>query len=233
MGKYESRQGSPDFLVRKKEADLQGQVNCGDVSGTQYMDCRHSADQRSGACRGCLFIDESGKVKVLQIEVQGDIHAEGTIKAGKLEGDGSSIVVKNVTLEDTVAQLLDKIAALEAKQKDLEARQNTVSTSLAKWGDQKKANYGDGVYSWTYKQAVCPEGYYVVGIQVRYRGTCLGTCNADGGVIGDIELDCRKLGVPGQQRRRTGTVTGSGHGEAARVIGRNAACAQFGWRAER
>ena len=204
MGKYES---SKDLLIswfEKKKRTFRGRSTVGMFLGRSTWIVGIVLISGLALAEDALFIDESGKVKVLQIEVQGDIHAEGTIKAGKLEGDGSSIVVKNVTLEDTVAQLLDKIAALEAKQKDLEARQNTVSTSLAKWGDQKKANYGDGVYSWTYKQAVCPEGYYVVGIQVRYRGTCLGTCNADGGVIGDIELDCRKLGVPGQQRAEPG-----------------------------
>jgi len=38
-----------------------------------------------------LFIDEKGKVKVQELEVQGDIKAVGTVKAKSFEGDGSHI----------------------------------------------------------------------------------------------------------------------------------------------
>jgi len=65
---------------------------------------------------------------------------------------------------------------------------------LKGWGaDEKRVSYGDGAHSWTNKSAQCPEGYYVVGINVRYRGTCNGACSVDGGTIGNIELICRPL----------------------------------------
>jgi hypothetical protein len=188
MGKYESSKDILTSWFEKTSRTFRGKSTVGMFLGRSAWIVGIVLISGLALAEDALFIDESGKVKVQQIEVQGDIHAAGTVKAGKLEGDGSSIVVKDVTLENHVAQLLDKIAALEARQKD-------ISASLAKWGDQNKVSYGDGAYVKTDKQAICPEGYYVVGLRVHYRGTCLGKCDADGGIIGDIELDCRKLGV--------------------------------------
>ena len=60
-------------------------------------------------------------------------------------------------------------------------------------GEPKIIGYGSGAHAWTTKTATCPEGTFVAGIRVQYRGTCLEQCNYDGGIIGNIELVCQPL----------------------------------------
>jgi len=66
---------------------------------------------------------------------------------------------------------------------------------LKKWGgDEKRRSYGEDKHSHTYKTTSCPNGYYVVGINVKYGGTCKHQCSGDGGIIQNIELICRPIG---------------------------------------
>ena len=51
--------------------------------------------------------------------------------------------------------------------------------------------YGNGTYINTATEARCPDGTYAGGIIVSYGGTCRRECDADGGIIRNIELVCK------------------------------------------
>ena len=70
---------------------------------------------------------------------------------------------------------------------DLTVRNNTWS------GDAVTRGYGNNAHVWTAKNTTCPNGTFVAGINVHYRGTCLTQCDADGGIIGEIQLICQAL----------------------------------------
>ena len=70
---------------------------------------------------------------------------------------------------------------------DLTVRNNTWS------GDAVTRGYGNNAHVWTEKNTTCPDGTFVAGINVHYRGTCLTQCDADGGIIGEIQLICQAL----------------------------------------
>lgn len=60
------------------------------------------------------------------------------------------------------------------------------------WDGPSNINgYGAGNHRHVVKSASCPENHYVVGITVKYGGTCLSKCNADGGIIQEIQLVCK------------------------------------------
>ncbi len=61
------------------------------------------------------------------------------------------------------------------------------------WGESTTAEYASGAHIWTTKTVDCPDGYYVTGMDVVYRGTCHRECDADGGIVGGITLHCKKL----------------------------------------
>ncbi len=70
---------------------------------------------------------------------------------------------------------------------DLKAENN-------QWGSKESTSTdGIGGHSWVLTETKCPNGSYVVGIRIQYRGTCNSECNSDGGVIGGIEIICRDL----------------------------------------
>ena len=63
-----------------------------------------------------------------------------------------------------------------------------------KWGRAiEKIGYGNGVHAWKNKSVSCPDGHYVVGIEVTHGGTCDRKCDPDGAVIREIKLVCRGL----------------------------------------
>ena len=65
---------------------------------------------------------------------------------------------------------------------------------LNKWGNKEvRRSYGRGRHKHTRKSTACPNGYYVVGINVDYGGTCHFKCDGDGGIIQNIELVCRPI----------------------------------------
>ena len=60
-------------------------------------------------------------------------------------------------------------------------------------GEPRIVGYGNAAHAWTTKAVNCPEGTFVAGLRVQYRGTCFEQCNSDGGIIGNIELVCQPL----------------------------------------
>jgi hypothetical protein len=42
-------------------------------------------------------------------------------------------------------------------------------------------------------EASCPPGQYLVGIKLRWTGTCDNQCNGDGGILGGLTVVCRRL----------------------------------------
>ena len=108
--------------------------------------------------------------------------------------------------ERIVGPMVDRLAALETQvslllEKQLEPRVGIIEDQLAKavirqekWTNETVVKgYGDGAHIFTTKSVMCPDGTYVGGINVRYRGTCNLQCNPDGGIIGDIEIVCKPL----------------------------------------
>lgn len=62
------------------------------------------------------------------------------------------------------------------------------------WGVQKdNVGYGFAAWKHTDRHVSCPSGSYVTGIRVRYSGTCLNQCDADGGIIREIVLQCHSI----------------------------------------
>ena len=70
---------------------------------------------------------------------------------------------------------------------DLTVRNNIWS------GKAETKGYGNGAHVWTVKKTQCPNGKFVTGINVHYRGSCQEQCNPDGGIVGEIELVCNPL----------------------------------------
>jgi hypothetical protein len=109
------------------------------------------------------------------------------VDLNKAIGTVSDNVVK---LTESVNKTDKTVTSVSSSAVDAQTRLNASN----QWGGiEKRIGYGNGVHVWGDKSATCPNGTYVVGINVSYRGTCLNQCDADGGIIGDIQLICRSL----------------------------------------
>ncbi len=98
-----------------------------------------------------------------------------------------------VQIQQEIAKLLDN-AYLPLIDSKIAAVRGEVQQIGSAWGPQSNiVSYGDAAYIWTNRETTCPNGQYVTGIKVRYRGSCNHQCDADGGIIGNIELVCRSL----------------------------------------
>jgi hypothetical protein len=74
-------------------------------------------------------------------------------------------------------------------------KSNEISIPIIWEGNEKSSGYGAQAWQHTTKSAACPANNVVAGIQVIYSGTCRNQCNADGGIIREIQLKCRALEI--------------------------------------
>ena len=105
--------------------------------------------------------------------------------------------------ERVVGSLWDRLTALNARIETiddesaarLQKLEDRMSVALVRHDDWPKdaviEGYGSGSHRWTVKRVDCPDGTYVGGIEVVYRGTCMNHCNPDGGIVGEIRLVCK------------------------------------------
>ena len=108
---------------------------------------------------------------------------QGRVTAGALK----------VQIQQEIAKLMDGayLPTIYSKITEVKSEFQQIGS---KWGPQTSAaGYGDGAHVWKMRTASCPDGQYVTGINVSYRGTCQHQCDSDGGIIGNIELVCRSL----------------------------------------
>ena len=70
----------------------------------------------------------------------------------------------------------------------------TLKHASAEWGPVR-GEHGYGFRGWRHqdKSVRCPNGSYVTGIKVRYSGTCLNKCDADGGIVREILITCHSV----------------------------------------
>jgi hypothetical protein len=123
------------------------------------------------------------------------------LEGSKLPGIESKIagVDSKVTqVQSDIGAMGSKLPGIESKIAGVDSKvarvQSDVGDMGSKWGAKTSTvGYKDGVYIWTNRAASCPNGQYVAGIKVRYRGSCFNQCDKDGGIIGNIELVCRSL----------------------------------------
>lgn len=101
--------------------------------------------------------------------------------------------------EDNVAKTLLNDAnfvnsVAHATNNEIEKMRGVLVRANSKWGKQRdEAGYGFAAWKHTDRFVSCPSGSYVSGIRVRYSGTCLNQCEADGGIIREIVLQCHSI----------------------------------------
>ena len=98
-------------------------------------------------------------------------------------------------LENRVANLENPDASASKTPAETRTRILSFETRLDTYGHKKIVGYegGVGAYQHTMKAVDCPHGSYVTGIEVEYGGTCLTKCDADGGIVQELRLICRKI----------------------------------------
>lgn len=102
----------------------------------------------------------------------------------------SEFILKNPEFKEDISSAVAKISF---EDKSLSVGEDLSVTNNI-WGNKTVVQgYGSGSHIWKPKSANCPDGMFVAGINVIYRGSCRSQCDADGGIIGDIELICKTL----------------------------------------
>ena len=95
--------------------------------------------------------------------------------------------------ENTRLKIDNILAQYSREDTNLEIRGDLTVTGN-NWGAPlRQIGYGASNHSSVSKTATCPEGYYVVGIEVKYGGTCRTQCRDDGGIVQEIVLSCGAL----------------------------------------
>lgn len=85
-------------------------------------------------------------------------------------------------------------AVAEKTNSDWTATIEKLNGTDKEWGNAR-GEYGYGFQAWKHqnKSVQCPNGSYVTGIKVRYSGTCLEQCDADGGIVREIVVTCHSI----------------------------------------
>ena len=120
------------------------------------------------------------------------------IELGTLVGAFAVIVGGSVwvgILENRVANLENPDASSSRTLAETQTRVLSLERRLETYGHKKIVGYDGGAdaYWHTLKTVNCPHGSYVTGVEVVYGGTCLYQCDADGGIVQELRLVCRKI----------------------------------------
>ncbi|MDE0255312.1 MAG: hypothetical protein OYG32_10995 [Rhodospirillaceae bacterium] len=90
----------------------------------------------------------------------------------------------------------DNFVSAVTKETNVELRNLSAALRHAgdDWGPVRgQRGYGFKPWKHTDRSVSCSNGSYVTGIKVRYSGTCLNQCDADGGIVREILLTCHSV----------------------------------------
>lgn len=148
-------------------------------------------------------VAETERARIAIIDNQVAIEAarkeaeDASEEAMRIKGDLDIAKISKI-VEDAAKELSNNGNFVNAVASKTNADLTSITAKLnaadKKWG-VAKGEHGYGFEAWKHqdKSVHCPEGSYVTGIRVRYSGTCERQCNADGGIVREILLECRSV----------------------------------------
>ena len=104
----------------------------------------------------------------------------------------AEIIPENVASR-VQASLVELRGALEGHEQMNAAVRQQVGTLLAKAVGPTSDGGTASNAVWAGSAASCPNGQYLVGVRLGWKGTCRNQCDGDGGILGGITLVCRSF----------------------------------------